>query len=114
MNDLLRGTIAIALMWLGYVILKSQRQLVLSGYGWLWALASGLYAFIQWPANSILGIPLIVPTAVTIMFLLAIVGSVPNDEVDAAMTLRSRWFRRGLAAAVAGAAGGMASWASTL
>ncbi len=101
----------VLLAWAGFAIVRSRQALLVSGRGWLWVTLTAATALCHWPINFWLGNRLVCPIVVSLLYLLSLVGLAPDDTVMSAdATPVSRWFQRGLVAAMAGTLGGVMIW----
>lgn len=99
------------LAWIAFAIVRSQKSLLVSGRGWLWVTLTAAAALCHWPINFWLSNPLICPIVVSLLYLVSLVGLAPDDTVlTTGATPVSRWFQRGLVAAMAGTVSGVMIW----
>lgn len=101
----------VCLAWVAFAIARSQKPLLVSGHGCLWVALTAATALCHWPINFWLSNPLICPIVVSVLYLVSLVGLAPDDTVTTAeATPVSRWFQRGLVAAMAGTVSGVMIW----
>ena len=114
--DFLRSLITTVLLaWSVFAVMRWQRPLIARGHGWCWVALSGVLSVAQWPVNVALRNPISCPILVALLFLISMIGLAPDDSVlTSATSVQSLWFRRGVASAVLGMAGGMAAWVMLL
>jgi len=110
--DLARYIITTVLLaWAGFAIVRSRKPMLVAGRGWLWVALTAAIALCHWPVNYWLDNPLVCPIVVSLLYLVSLVGLAPDDTVLTAIASPvSRWFQRGLVAAMAGTIGGVMIW----
>lgn len=100
------------LAWGAYAIARYTYPWPRSGLGWWWVSLLGVIALAQWFVNLWIGNPLISPIVVSMLYLLSLVGLVPEGAEDHPSVVQlSCWFRRGLVSATVGTGLGVALWA---
>lgn len=78
---------------------------------WPWVALLGALAALNWLVSGWLDRTVIVPVVAALLFLLSLTGLAPDDSVlGPTVSAQSRWFRRGLSAAVLGTVVGAATW----
>ena len=114
--DFLRSVATTVLLaWSVFAVMRWQRPLIARGHGWCWVALAGVLSVAQWPVNVALRNPISCPILVALLFLISMIGLAPDDSVlTSAASAQSLWFRRGVASAVLGMAGGMAAWVMLL
>lgn len=101
----------LVLAWGAYAIARYAYPWTRGRLGWCWVALLGVVALGQWALNLWIGNPLISPIAVSLLYLLSLVGLVPEGAEDHPTVVQlSCWFRRGLISATVGTGLGAGLW----